>query len=113
MIIIEMIVFASIFTAVLFSLIGKKETAASIHNYPPDIQEEYFKTHPRRDTSGKSKGVIIAKSAGILMFTAIITVCALIASADSFLKGFLIAFGLMAWIGVYDTFFLTGYCLPI
>jgi hypothetical protein len=105
-IIIEMIVFAGIFTAVLFSLIGKKETAASIHNYPPDIQEEYFKTHPRQDTSGRSKNVIIAKSAGILMFTVIITVCALLAGADSFPKGFLMAFGLMAWIGAYDTFFL-------
>lgn len=105
-IIIEMLIFAALFTVVLFSFINKKEMTAGIHNYPPDIQEEYFKTHPRRDTSGKSKNVIIAKSAGVLMFTAILTVCTLIAGADTFLQGFELAFGMMVWIGCYDTFFL-------
>ena len=36
-----------------------------IHNYPPDIQEEYFKTHERIEVGYKSKGVIVAKSLGI------------------------------------------------
>jgi len=35
-----------------------------IHNYPPDIQEEYFKIHEKVDVSGKSKNVIVAKSCG-------------------------------------------------
>ena len=105
-IIIEMLVFAGIFTAVLFSLINKKETTASIHNYPPDIQEEYFRTHPRKDVSYRSKNVIFAKLLGLLMFTAILTGCAIFAGADGFRQGFLLAFGLMAWIGAYDTFFL-------
>ena len=105
-IMIEMLVFAGIFTAVLFSLINKKETTASIHNYPPDIQKEYFRTHPHRDVSYRSKNVILAKLLGLLMFTAILTGCAVFAGAGSFRQGFLLAFGLMAWIGIYDTFFL-------
>ena len=87
-ILIEMLVFAGIFTTIIFSTLGKKETTASIHNYPPDIQEEYFKTHPRRDVSAKSNHVILAKSLGLLMFTAILTVCSLLAGANGFLKDF-------------------------
>ena len=102
----EALVFAGLFTAVLFSLLGKKETTASIHNYPPDIREEYFRTHPRKDVSGKSKNVILAKSLGLLMFTAVLTACAYFAGAKTFWQGFGAALALMAWIGCYDTFFL-------
>ena len=102
----EALIFAALFTAVLFSMLGRKETAASIHNYPPDIQEEYFKTHPRQDVSCRSKNVILAKSTGLIVFTAILTACAYFAGAKTFWQGFIAAFGLMAWIGCYDTFFL-------
>ena len=107
-ILIEMAVFAAIFTAVVFfaSRGGRKYSTASIHNYPPDIQEEYFKTHERVDVSYKSKKVILTKSFGVLLFTGILLVCALVAGAKTFWQGFLLAFGLMAWIGAYDTFFL-------
>ena len=92
MIIIEALVFAGIFTAILFAYFrgDRKYSPASIHNYPPDIQEEYFKTHERVDVSYCSGNVLLTKSAGVLIFT----------------QGFLLAFGLMVWIGVYDTCFL-------
>ena len=95
-ILIEMIVFAAIFTAIIFIYYrgDRKYSPASIHNYPPDIQEEYFKTHERVDVSYKSKNVILTKSFGVLLFTAILLVCSLIAGAKTF------------WIGIYDTCFL-------
>lgn len=107
-ILIEALVFAGLFTAILFAYYrgDRKTCAASIHNYPPDIQEEYFKTHARLDVSYRSKNVFLIKSLGVLIFTGILFVCALIAGADTFWKGFWLAFGLMAWIGVYDTCFL-------
>ena len=105
-VIIEMLVFAAIFTVLVFSMLRKKETDAGIHNYPPDIQEEYFKTHPRRDVSYRSGNVVLAKSCGLLLFIAVLTACALFAGAQSFLQGFLLSFGLMCCIGAYDTFFL-------
>ena len=107
-ILMEALVFAGLFTAILFAYYrgDRKFSAASIHNYPPDIQEEYFKTHERVDVSYRSKNVFLTKSLGVLIFTGILFVCALIAGADTFRKGFLLAFGLMAWIGVYDTCFL-------
>ncbi len=107
-ILIEMLVFAGIFTALVFINYGgnNKYSIGSIHNYPPDIQEEYFKTHERVDTSYRSKNVLLTKGCGILIFILILYGCALLAGARTFKEGFLLAFGLMIWIGIYDTFFL-------
>ena len=107
-ILVEMAVFAAIFTAVIFAYYrgGRKYSPASIHNYPPDIQKEYFRTHERVDVSYKSKNVILTKGLGIVIFTGILLVCALAAGAETFGQGFLLTFGLMVWIGIYDTCFL-------
>lgn len=107
-IVIEALVFAGIFSAIVLpaGLSDKKHSPSSIHNYPPDIQEEYFKTHERVDVSSNSKKVILAKSLGIFMFCAILFVSALLAGAHTFLQGFLLSFGLMIWIGLYDTLFI-------
>ena len=107
-IVIEALAFAAIFTTIIFTYYqgDRKYSPTSIHNYPQDIQEEYFKTHEKIDVSYRSKSVLLTKSLGVLIFTGILFVCALIAGADTFWKGFLLAFGLMVWIGVYDTCFL-------
>lgn len=107
-ILIEMVVFAALFTAAVFATYrgDKKYSAAGIHNYPPDIQEEYFKTHERVDVSYQSKSVVLTKCLGILLFTAILVICALVAGAKTFRQGFAVAFGLMVWIGLWDTCFL-------
>ena len=107
-VLLEAVAFAAIFTGIVFFAYrgDKKHSAAGIHNYPPDIQEEYFKTHERVDVSAKSKNVIFTKSLGIILFTGILVVCSLLAGARTFWQGFLLAFGLMVWIGAYDTFFL-------
>ncbi|MBR0392133.1 MAG: hypothetical protein IJK38_07420 [Oscillospiraceae bacterium] len=107
-ILIEMIVFSAIFTAILFAAYrgGRQYSAAGIHNYPPDIQEEYFKTHEKVDVSYRSKKVLLTKGFGVLLFTGILLVCALAARAETFRQGFWLAFGLMVWIGIYDTCFL-------
>lgn len=107
-ILIEMLVFAAIFTAVIFSYFrgDRKYSPASIHNYPPDIQEEYFRTHEKVDVTYRSKSVLLTKSLGVLIFTVILFLCARIAGAKTFWQGFLLSFGLMVWIGIYDTCFL-------
>ena len=104
----EMAVFAAIFTAIVFFAASgnRKYSAAGIHNYPPDIQEEYFKTHEKIDVSYRSKKVLLTKGFGVLLFAGILLACALLAGAKTFWQGFWLAFGLMAWIGIYDTCFL-------
>lgn len=104
--VIEALIFAGLFTVIVFSALKDKESISSIHNYPPDIQEEYFKTHERSDVSYRSKKVILTKSLGILLFTFILYLCARFCGARTFKEGFLVGLGLMLWIGIYDTFFI-------
>ena len=104
-ILIEMLIFSILFTVMCFKTSGKN-TTVQIHNYPPEIQEEYFKTHERVPTEPLSKRVVLTKGVAILFFTAVLVVMALLAGAQDFLQGFLFAFGMMAWIGAYDTFFI-------
>ena len=105
---IEALVFAAIFTAIVFTYYrgDRKYKPENIYNYPPDIREEYFKTHERIDVSYRSKSVVFTKSLGILIFTGILLVCALAAGAATFWQGFWLSLGLMVWIGLYDTCFL-------
>ena len=71
-ILVEMAAFATIFTAVIFAYYrgDRIHSSASIHNYPSDIQAEYFKTHERMDVSYKSKNVLLTKGFGVLLFRA-------------------------------------------
>lgn len=110
-ILIEMAVFLALFTA-LVMLPAIKDPAAGIHNYPPEIQEEYFKTHPRIETAPLSKRTVLIKSAGIVLFAIVLTGGALLAGADSFGDGFWLALLLFAVVGAYDTFFLDWVLFP-
>lgn len=105
---IEMLAFAALFTAMLFiTYRGEKMyDPASIHNYPPDIQEAYFQTHERVEISYRSKDVRLKKGVGLVVFTLVLLACALLAGASTFWQGFALSFGLMVWIGCYDTFFI-------
>ena len=105
-ILIEAAVFAALFTIGVFSATRNLDDPANVHNYPEDIQEEYFKTHERVDVSYKSKKVILTKSIGILLFTLILALCAHFAGARTFMDGFIVGALLMVFIGCYDTFFI-------
>ncbi len=104
--VLEALVFALLFTAGVFNATRHKDDPSNIHNYPEDIQEEYFKTHERMDVSYKNRKVILTKSIGILLFTAILAACTRLAGGRTFLDGFLVGCGLMVFIGCYDTFFI-------
>ncbi|MCM1192346.1 MAG: hypothetical protein NC389_07935 [Acetatifactor muris] len=121
-IIAEAAIFSIFFPVMAFATTGKK-SRLQVHNYPPEIQEEYFRTHERMEVQPLSSRVFDPrgirqgptdcgslpagiKAVGILIFTVILAVCACAAGAEKFVEGFAIAFGLMVWIGAYDTFFL-------
>lgn len=107
-ILMEASVFAALFTVLVFAASSgeRKYGAANIHNYPPDIQEEYFRTHERVDVSYQSKNVVATKGLGIVFFAAVLFACCRLAGAQTFWQGFWLTFGLMVWIGLYDTLFL-------
>ena len=61
MIMMETVVFLALCTAMVM-IPSLKNPLAGIHNYPPEIQEEYFKTHERIPTNPLSKRTILIKS---------------------------------------------------
>ena len=46
----EAVIFTALFSALVL-IPSIKHPEAGVHNYPPEIQEEYFKTHPRVPTA--------------------------------------------------------------
>ena len=104
-VIIEAIVFIALFTAMVI-LPALKHPEALIHDYPPEIQEEYFKTHQRIETAPLSKRTIALKSIGIIIFSAILTAGAVFAGAETFLDGVVFGLILFVSVGAWDTFFL-------
>ena len=110
-ILIEAAVFLALFTAMVM-IPAIKNPAAGIHNYPPEIQEEYFKTHPRIETAPLSKRTVLIKSMGIVLFAIMLTGGALLAGADSCGDGCVFGLLLVAVVGAYDTFFLDWVLFP-
>ncbi len=72
MIFIETAGYIVLFTAIVM-IPALKNPVSGIHNYPPEIQEEYFKTHERIPTAPLSKRTILIKSMGILIFSILLT----------------------------------------
>lgn len=104
-IIIEAVIFCLLMTVMVFKTTGRNNTA-QVHNYPPEIQKEYFRTHERIPTEPLSKSVILKEGIAIILFSAVLTAMALIAGAETFWQGFSVSFILMLVDGMYDTFFI-------
>ncbi|MBQ7433292.1 MAG: hypothetical protein IJV50_07545 [Lachnospiraceae bacterium] len=102
---IEAAVFLGLFT-IMVILPAKKNPAVGVHNYPKEIQEEYFKTHERIETAPLSKRTALVKSVGILMFVVFLSFGAWLCGVKGFWQGFLYAVLIFAIVGAYDTFFL-------
>ena len=75
-ILIDMLIFSILFTVMCFKTTGKNNTA-QIYNYPPEIQEEYFKTHERIPTELLSKRAVLTKGLAILAFAVILVIMAI------------------------------------
>ena len=101
----EGIVFCALFTLMVFLTTGKNNTA-QIDNYPPEIREEYFRTHERVPTEPLSGRVIARKGTALVVMAVLLWLMACIAGAKTFGEGFLVSFALMALVGCWDTFFL-------
>ncbi len=104
-VIIETIIFMALFTAMVM-LPKVKHPEAEVHNYPPEIQEEYFKTHTRIETAPLSKRTVAIKSIALMFFSAVLTAGAIFAGAETFWQGVVFGLILFAAVGVWDTFFI-------
>lgn len=102
---IEALIFTALFTAMVM-IPAIRHPEVGVHNYPPDIQEEYFKTHERIPVAPLSGRSLAVRGVTIVLFTALLTGGAILAGADSFRTGAVFAAILFLIVGVWDTFFI-------
>lgn len=104
-IIIETLVMTAAFTAmILIPLV--KNPVWWIHDYPEDIQEEYFKTHERVPSKFFTKTVLIKKGLALLVALALMLGLMKLAGAYNFWSAFALSYGIWLVIDWYDCFFL-------
>ena len=104
-IIIETVVMTLAFTAmILIPLV--RNPVWWIHDYPKDIQDEYFKTHERVPSEFFSKTVLIKKGCAVLFALVVLLALMKLAGAYSFLSAFVVSYGIWLFIDWYDCFFL-------
>lgn len=104
-IILETIVMTIAFTAmILIPLV--KNPVWWIHDYPKDIQEEYFKTHERVPSEFFSKSVLLKKGCALLVALVLMLVLMKLAEAYDFWSSLALSYGIWLFIDWYDCFFL-------
>ncbi len=102
---IEALAMTIVFTAlIMIPLI--KNPVWWIHDYPADIQEEYFRTHERIPSAFFSKTVLLKKGFAILLVVAFFLLLIWLAEAQGFWMAIVVSYGLWTFINWYDCFFL-------
>ena len=100
-IIIETLVMTAAFTAlILIPLV--KNPVWWIHDYPEDIQEEYFKTHERVPSKFFTKTVLLKKGLALLVTLAVMLGLMKLAGAYNFWSAFALSYGIWLVIDWYD-----------
>ena len=77
-----------------------------IHDYPKDIQEEYFKTHDRIPAEFFSPTVLLKKGMALLVALALLLGIVKLAGAYDFWSAFGVGYGIWLLIDWYDCFIL-------
>ncbi|MCR4965651.1 MAG: hypothetical protein K6A41_08355 [Bacteroidales bacterium] len=77
-----------------------------IHDYPEDIQEEYFKTHERIPSKFFTKTVLIKKGLATLFILVLMLGLMKLAGAYNFWSALGLSYGIWTFIDWYDCFFL-------
>ena len=104
-IIIETLAMTAAFTAmILIPLV--KNPVWWIHDYPKDIQEEYFKSHERVPADFFSPTVLLKKGLAILVVLAALVGLLWLAGVKGFWQAFAVGYGMWLFIDWYDCFFL-------
>lgn len=102
---VETIVLVVIFNLAIFIPLCKNPVWW-IHDYPKDIQDEYFKTHERIDAEPLGKIAVVKKSLFLIVGTLILALLMVLAGAKTFFMGFLGSYIIWFAINAWDCFFM-------
>ena len=102
---VEAVVFTALFTA-LVMIPTIKHPEIGVHNYPPDIQEEYFKTYEHVPVAPLRGRPLAVKGFGLGLLPGGLTYGAMRAGAGPVWPGAAFAGSRFLIVGAWDTFFL-------
>ncbi len=104
--IIECIIMAPVFGVIAFGALFITPLTF-ISDYPPEIQEEYYRSqHKEAAKKALSKIMAVKKIAAVLVFLFLFAWMAHKAGAETFIQGLLAVYGYMIVLAVFDTCFL-------
>lgn len=104
-IIIETLLLTVLFTAMILIPLSKNPVWW-IHDFPKDIQEEYFKTHERIPAEFFSAKVLMKKCLGLLIAMVLLEALIWSTGAETFCQAFCVSYGMWLFIDWYDCFIL-------
>lgn len=104
--IVECIIMAMVFGIFVFGLLFINPLTF-IGDYPPEIQEEYYRSQQKEATKKVlSKIMVVKKIAAVLVLLFLFAWMAHKAGAETFLQGLLAVYGYMIVLAAFDTCFL-------
>lgn len=84
-----------------------------INDYPPEIQEEYYRSQPKGRIKKKLTVImIIKKVVALILFSFIFAWMAYVAGAASFVQGLFAVYGYIIVLAVFDTCILDWVLFP-
>lgn len=108
--IIELIILAALFSALILTLITK-DPESFVTDYPPEIREVYYQTHEEKKET-LTKAAVIRKVLSMVVALFVFAWMAHLAGCSSYISASLTVFLYIAWIAAYDTFFLDWVLFP-
>lgn len=85
-----------------------------ISDYPPEIQDAYYRTQNKEATRQKLNVIMIVKKiVALIAFMFLFAWMLHIAGAETFVEGLLLTYAYALALFAWDTFSLTGYCLQM
>jgi len=110
--IIECVVMMAIFGILVFGML-LINPVSFVSDYPPEIQEEYFRSQHKEAERKKLNAImIIKKAAAVIAFAFIFAWMAHLAGAVSFVQGLFAVYGYIIVLTVFDTCILDWVLFP-
>lgn len=109
---VECVIMLAAFTALVLGM--ELATPLSfISDYPPEIQERYYRTQHKEAAKEKlTKIMIVKKAVAIIVFAFLFAWMAHLAGAETFLQGLLTVYAYVIILAAYDTFLIDWLIFP-
>lgn len=108
--IIELVIITLAFTCITVIPISINP-ASYVSDFPPEIQEEYYKTHKEKKEK-LTKAMITKKLIATVLALFVCAWMAHIAGAETFIQAAIAIFAYIVWIAAFDTFILDWIFFP-